>query len=271
MNRLKRFVYTPGVLRVLRALKLTAILRNLHYRFATQPRGVYRAKIHGIEAAFRAANPAELVQVDFNLTLEEEVFQIILPSLGSGDVFVDVGANIGVFTILSALKVGETGQVIAFEPEACAYSQLEQNINLNHFKNVRAFQVALGEEKSSGKLYVERAAPSLMPSAAPPERGEKFEQIEIVNGDEFWKLHGLPIPRVVKIDVEGFEYAVLEGLRATLSNPATQLVVCEIHPYLLPKGTTAEMVHERLKTFGFNDLTEFPRHHEIQLIARRGA
>jgi FkbM family methyltransferase len=157
------------------------------------------------------------------------------------------------------------------EPEARAYAQLERNISLNGLKNVRPFKVALGEETSSGHLYLDRAAATLMPSAKTVEAGEIYEQIEIVNGDEFWKLHELPIPRVVKIDVEGFEYLVLEGLRTTLSNPVVQLVVCEIHPYLLPAGTSPAMVKELMKSMGFDDISEFPRRREIQMIARRRA
>jgi hypothetical protein len=62
---------------------------------------------------------------------------------------------------------------------------------------------------------------------------------------------------------------VLRGLRATLSTPATELVVCEIHPYLLPKGTTQAMIKEFMASLGFDDISELQRRGEIQLIARR--
>lgn len=269
MRRLKQFIYSPGVLRVLRALRLTDLLRNLHYKMATQSGGIYRSSLYGVRSAFQVANPAELVQVEFNLMLEEEILRLVLPCLRSGDVFLDIGANIGIYTILSALIVGEKGKVVAFEPETRNFAQLERNISVNGLKNVAAFKAALGEENSKGQLYVDRPAASLLPSQKAPQEDETSESVEIVNGDDFGKAHGLPIPRVVKIDVEGFEYLVLRGLRATLSTPATELVVCEIHPYLLPKGTTQAMIAEFIASLGFDDITELPRREEIQLIARR--
>jgi len=137
----KRFVYSPGVLRTLRALKLTEVLRNLRYKLARHEGGVYRVKVHGVRAAFRVADSAQLVSVDLNLALEDEFLQLVIASLGSGDVFMDVGANIGVFTIFAALLVGDGGQVIAFEPEARIYAQLEDNIGVNGLHNVRPLRL----------------------------------------------------------------------------------------------------------------------------------
>jgi FkbM family methyltransferase len=269
MSRLKKFIYNPKVLHVLRALKLTDFLRSLHYKMVTQSGGIYRPNLYGVKPAFRVCNPAELVQVEFNLMLEDQILQLVLPCLQSGDVFLDVGANIGIFTILSALVVGEKGKVIAFEPETHNFAMLERNISVNSLTNVAAFKAALGEENSKGQLFVDRPAASLMPSENAPKEGEYSESVEIVNGDDFRQAHGLLIPRVVKIDVEGFEYVVLRGLRATLSTPATELVVCEIHPYLLPKGTTQAMIKEFMASLGFDDISELQRRGEIQLIARR--
>lgn len=269
MNRLKQLVYTPQVLRVLRALKLTEVMRNLHYKLARHPGGVYRTRIQGIQAAFQAADPAELVQVDWNLKLEDEFLGIVIRGLRAGDVFADIGANIGVFTILSALAVGERGQVVTFEPEAGAYAQLGRNITLNNLQNVHTFQVALSDENATGKLYLERSVGSLIVSENPPQEGEKYEEVEVVNGDAFWKLRSLPVPQVVKIDVEGAEYSVLRGLQKTLSNPTVRLVVCEVHPTALPQGTTPLILKEFVKSMGFDDVAELPRGGEIQMIARR--
>jgi len=72
--------------------------------------------------------------------------------LSQGKVFVDVGANFGVYTLVASRLVGATGKVIALEPTAQSFETLRQNIALNHFSNVRAFQVALTQ--SSGKAWL---------------------------------------------------------------------------------------------------------------------
>jgi FkbM family methyltransferase len=269
MNRLKQFIYSPKVLGVLRALKLTDLLRSLHYKMATRSSGIYRASLCGVRPHFRVSNPAELVQVEYNLMLEDEILRIVLSCLRSGDVFLDVGANIGIYTILSALIVGEKGSVIAFEPETRNFAQLERNIRVNGLKNVAAFRLALGDGNSMGKLYVDRSAASLMPSDTALKDSEASEPVEIVNGDDFWKAHRLPIPRIVKIDVEGFEYMVLRGLRSTVFTQETEMVVCEIHPHHQPKGITQVTITEFMASLGFDDITHLPRQGEVQLIARR--
>src|ERR1700704_2337102 len=73
--------------------------------------------------------------------------------LSAGKVFIDVGANFGVYTLVASKLVGETGSVLAFEPAAQSFAILRQNIELNHFSNVRGFQVALAQTRSKAWLY----------------------------------------------------------------------------------------------------------------------
>src|SRR5260370_20424958 len=72
--------------------------------------------------------------------------------LSQGKVFIDVGANFGVYTLVASRLVGATRKVITLEPTAQSFETLRQNIALNHFSNVRAFQVALTQ--SSGKAWL---------------------------------------------------------------------------------------------------------------------
>src|SRR5262249_50498938 len=70
--------------------------------------------------------------------------------LRSGDVFVDVGANIGLFTLIAADRVGPTGKVIAFEPTSTTFDRLLRNVRLNRFSNVQCVKSALSDR--SGEL-----------------------------------------------------------------------------------------------------------------------
>jgi FkbM family methyltransferase len=208
--------------------------------------------LFGIQAAFRVQNPRDLSRVESTLSTEIRILEIVMRSLGAGDVFLDIGANVGVYTILSARTVREAGRVVAFEPEIQHFNRLQENITLNGLCNVRPFRVALGEEEGIGRLYVKGTpSPSLVAPRGHLKVSAEYELVEVVNGEEFWKVRGLPLPRVVKIDVQGFELAVLRGLRGLLCGPATTLVVCEIHPWA---GISVQDVMELVASMGFKHI-----------------
>src|SRR5437879_3937805 len=80
--------------------------------------------------------------IDFESTERKFVNAFLRP----GDVFVDVGANIGLFTLVAALRVGSTGRVFAFEPTSETFERLVANVRLNKFTNVSPHRVALSDE-----------------------------------------------------------------------------------------------------------------------------
>jgi len=279
MNALRRLMCSPRLLQVgygatfrsaARTLGLLPAIRYLHHRSAVEADGIYHTRFHGVPVRFRARNMDELRCVENRaLILERATLEIIQRELRSGDSFLDVGADVGVFTMLAAAVVGTAGQVIAFEPEVKAFDRLRDNLSLNELRNVRAFRAALGEERAEGRLcFSSTSCPSLVRDEdSGPE--VQCEFVEVVNGDEFWNLLELPIPHVIKVDVEGYEYSVLKGLRRTLSDPRARLLLCEIHPPLLPKSTTPDAVRELILSLGFTHSVEFPRRDEIHVVARK--
>jgi FkbM family methyltransferase len=278
MNPIKRLMSNPNVVRfaytrtfasIARKLGLTQTLKDLHHRSVLQDDGVYRTRFCGRQVLFRTRTPDDLVRVEYHVALlERKTLQILARGLRPGDTFLDVGADVGTFTIPAALFVGETGRVIAFEPEAESFEHLQDNVSLNQLRNVRAFKIALGEESSEGRLYVgQRVCPSLIAPDADHSAVGHAEVVQVANGDELWNAEGLPIPQAVKIDVEGFEYSVLRGLRKTLSDPRVKLLLCEIHPHLLPEVTSVEAVREFITSLGFTEAEVFVRTTEVYVIA----
>ena len=73
-----------------------------------------------------------------------------------GDTFIDIGANFGYFSLVASALVGDKGHVFSFEPEAYNYNALCNNININKFKNIKAYNIALGKEERDSLLYIDR-------------------------------------------------------------------------------------------------------------------
>ena len=217
-------------------------------------------KLAGTSAQFYVRTPEELRLLESagGAGGEQRVLELLASSLKPGDVVFDVGANVGLYTVLLAKVVGDGGQVISFEPEGQTYAHLVDNLKLNSLTNVRCFRKALGERNGQARLYSNEliGGASLVRS---PEGKGPGEVVDIVEGDELVLAENLPLPRAVKIDVEGYEYAVIQGLRRTLAQCGCELVCCEVHPAHLPAEVKPGMVVDLLRSVGFSRIGTYPR------------
>jgi len=155
--------------------------------------------------------------------------------LEQGDVFLDVGANIGSLSIVVARFIGKNGLVYTIEPHPVIFKELLENIALNRTTNIVALKVAVGSSFSEALLYdnpdVNWGSASLIP---PKNRGITIPwSAKVVPIDELIQSGRIQAPNVVKIDVEGFELEVLKGARALLgssSAPALCIEFSTLHP-----------------------------------------
>ena len=213
-----------------------------------------RVEVGGISGQFYVRNYRELRILDAVEIGERAVLELLINFLVPGDVVYDIGANIGLYSVLLAKVVGDESKIIAFEPERQSYEHLLENLKLNGLTGVRCIPKALGEESGEGKLFVREGVtcPSMVMSAKSASTGPvTCETVGVETGDRLVESEKLPLPRAVKIDVEGYEHAVLQGLGKTLAQPACKLVCCEVHPHLLPPGIHTESIRELLKSLGF--------------------
>lgn len=172
--------------------------------------------------------------------------RFLMAMLAPGQVFVDVGANIGYFTVLGSRLVGEHGAVLAFEPEAENFRLLEANCRLNQCGNVRPFAMALGSESGAGTIYLDELNKGDH-SIVPGQAGRAGQDIRIVNGSQ---ALGTDYPRIdfVKIDTQGYECQVIEGLLPLLQASLPGLVmIIEFSPlHLLNAGASGNQLLELL-------------------------
>jgi FkbM family methyltransferase len=165
-------------------------------------------------------------------------------ALDSPECVVDVGANIGAFSLYQALNKG-AGRVIAFEPSPAVFSRLAKNVALNNASNVRLVNAAVGD--APGHLSFAEGAMSINCKVAP----NGPIKVRCVTLDE--ELADIPRVDFLKIDTEGYETQVLRGGAATLGK--TLAVVCELHfpgekqeldAILYPAGFTLSSESENL-------------------------
>lgn len=261
---MRNLSYSPGVRRVVRAFGLKKVAQNLYRRLVQQGDSIL-ISAGGVSGRFFPASPRDLRIVE--ASAQEAALARLLGEVRPEDIVYDVGAHHGLYAILLAQKVK---CIIAFEPERECHARLRHNVGLNSLENVTSYCKALGSQNTQTTLYLGDGVGAINRGQLGSEwtAGER-QAIEIVRGDDFCRSEKLPPPTVLKIDVEGYEGAVLEGLRQSLGLPECRLVCCEIHPALLPQPETTESVIEILKGCGFSDIQLFPHKTEFHAFARK--
>ncbi len=157
--------------------------------------------------------------------------RFILSGLAPGDIFLDIGANVGWFTILAADRVGPTGRVHAFEPRAETARLLDRSIGDNGFGDrVRLHVTALGAENGESRLLGSETSTNLGGFRLARDAGETFPRMtsEIVTLTALDSLAVEAPVRLIKLDVEGAEPQVLEGARKLIARDRP-LILSEIH------------------------------------------
>lgn len=184
--------------------------------------------------------------------------------LAPGDVFVDVGANVGMFAIDIARHVGPTGKVYAFEPAPDVAQQLRVNIEQCGVAGwVDVQQIALG---SRSGLRVLRADPDHPLDSSKRSLfvvGPAVCEVTVRVFDDLVASNDVEVERgvhAVKIDVEGAEADVLQGMEGTLKSCRPRLLVVEtIEGHLRRAGSTVDDLHQLFEQLGYRPLHSEPR------------
>jgi FkbM family methyltransferase len=169
----------------------------------------------------------------------------------------DVGAHAGYYTVIFASRVGETGQVIAFEPDPGNFELLRRNIHANRLPNVVCEQAAVMSYEGEATLYLSsinygdhRVFNSHDDNKFNTGIPRSTIPIRTVVLDKYLRDKGVR-PDLVKMDIQGAEMLALPGMIDTLSNPNVVLF-CEFWPYTLRRaGSDPVKFLESLKELGF--------------------
>lgn len=149
--------------------------------------------------------------------------------LAPGSTFIDVGANLGIYTLVASRLVGNSGRVIAFEPSMQSFPLLQKNAALNDLTNICALPAALSEKAGTVRLYQAPCCPSGNSLAHHPSFPESFEYVVTETLDDV--LRRIPARRVdvIKMDVQGAEELVLRGARRVVAS-TNPVIIFEFWP-----------------------------------------
>jgi FkbM family methyltransferase len=171
--------------------------------------------------------------------------------LRAGDLFADIGANVGSYTILAAGVCG--ARVVAVEPGSAAGTALARNIALNKLGGrVSAEAVALGDSVEELTFGMGQDPTNHVLSHG----DEQYQRVRQTTAD---LLFADETPLVIKIDVEGYEAAVLGGAPATLANPGLKALIVELNGSGSRYGFNDQETHRNLLRCGFNAYNYDPK------------
>jgi FkbM family methyltransferase len=228
--------------------------RYLNPRLRDEPR---RRVTETATGARFAVDTQDLIQRYLYLfgTWEPRMTQWLSRRLGPGDTFVDVGANIGYFSVLASHLVGPRGHVVAIEASRTFQDRLAQNARLNGCTNIRAVHTAVSDKQQTLTFILASSANmganSIVPYDGPAESTfaiEAFPLPDVLEEDEITRA------RVIKIDVEGAEGSVVRGMAPILERlrPDAEVTV-EVTPDRMEQlGDSVEELLDTMRIAGFH-------------------
>lgn len=193
--------------------------------------------------------------------------QLISRELEQGMTCLDIGGNIGYYALLESKIVGKTGKVIAIEPSPENVRYLEKNLKLQNSSNIEVLNIAAGDKDGNLKFLIyEDAANSCMviPEGQESKYPGKVIQVPVKRIDSL--LQEIPLERLdlVRMDVEGYEFHIFEGMLNTIRKfkPIIQL---EVHKNIMGKENSKKFL-EGLKNEGYEVKYFIPRDIDVPLI-----
>jgi FkbM family methyltransferase len=215
---LRGSVGLAGKIQAIRAIYLYTLLR---FGLWASPKPIeLNVDHHRFEVDLGRKELASVLEVLLERCYEPDPAWVTRP----GDTVLDIGANVGVFSVLQGTRV-KNGRVYAFEPSPTTYTRLRRNVALNHLQNVETFPEALGDRQ--GRVRFVDKPISLNSYVLQRETGEPTVEVEVKTLDDFVQARGIRRIDLMKIDTEGHELPVLAG--AVRSLEKTQRVVLETH------------------------------------------
>lgn len=246
----------PGWGPLLRAIGVLVPVGSTQWERA--PTRHLRGKLHGYQMRLDLSNWADRMTYFLGRYYELNVQLLLKAVVRPGDRVVDIGANVGMITLMAARVVGPGGHVDCFEPNPRCVDVLRHHVDANRLEQVRIHAMALSDSPGSLPLKL-TSNHTGTGTLAPIEGVIDTVEVPVEVGDRAVS-DGPPI-RLVKIDVEGFEMHVLRGLGEALRRDRPTLVTEFIESQFARAGTSGAAIAELLSGLGYRPFSLATRRH----------
>ena len=190
---------------------------------------------------------------------EQEEIAFLNKFLTKGDIFFDIGANVGLFTVHASKIVGANGKIFAFEPAKITHERLVENVKLNNRENVVTNKIAISDFTGEQEFFVSAEGYDAFNSIVKPAKGEKYnnEMVKVVTIDDYVSSQNLVGKiKYMKIDVEGWEVPLFNGGKKIFSAlNAPTLMVEFTEQNAISAGHTCNELFHQLVAYGYKLFT----------------
>lgn len=211
---------------------------------------LFRSRTADVQGHRMVLDPRDSLLLSVREVYEPTETAFFLRSLRPGQTVVDVGANIGYYTLLFARAVGPSGRVYAFEPEPNNFELLQTNVELNGYQNVVLENAAVSASPGTLRLFLNDGN---LGDHQTYDAGEGRAAVEIraASLDEYFAANRAPID-FIKMDIQGWEPAALAGMRGVLDANPDVVLVTELWPKgMHAAGFDARSYAAELEDLGF--------------------
>ncbi len=214
-------------------------------------------------------DPLDSLNLGVNKIYEPYETQLVSKIVKLNNIVVDIGANIGYYTLIFAKLVGREGKVIAFEPESRNFQLLKKNVTINGYSDtVRLEQKAVSNRDGKQKLYLNQknfGGHRINESSYCSQ--DSLQVIETISLDKYLASNNSNHIDFVKMDIEGAEYLALEGMHSILRQSHSLRLMVAFHPpFIREYGYAPEQVIEFLRNNGFRIYFIDPRSQCLRIL-----
>jgi FkbM family methyltransferase len=201
---------------------------------------------------------------------EREEAERFLSMMRPGMTVFDVGANLGIYSLMAAKRIAPGGMVHAFEPTPRLVRKVRDNAGLNGFSNIVVNQAAVSDRPGTAQFFLCTDDDQSSLAAV----SDSAISVQTITLDDYIAERGIPRVDLMKIDVEGAEVHAFTGSKQLLSGPDAPMIFLEINPAALEKmGSSAEALESLLRGYGYtlNPVAQHEGYRNVLAVPRNRA